>query len=447
MAIFEPGRLGNVTFENRVLRSSVGGRMCAYNGMVTDVWKNFEMRFAAGGVGGMISTTFNVDPERQSPLEYPSIADDRYIAPLRNRLAEIKSKTGCRYIVQIGDPGYATQMSLFPQRADALSSSSGFDFLYGYVNRRIEMTAAEIEQAIERFAAAALRAREAGADGIEITAEKGYLIHQFLNPGMNRRTDAWGGTPEKRFRFLAEIVRAVRKRVGEDFLVGVRIAAVDHNSFPIQAFLSRWPIVFPLKHHVRGNNLPQMLAYARELKTLGVGYFHVVQGYGFINPKGNPGTFPVEEIKLFVNATRHLGRKAAVRAALINLVPNVLARPLFNIGWRYQEGISLDYADAFRRETGLPVIANGGFQNRTAIEGALQGKADFVSMARALIANPDLLKLYRAERTIPQGKECLFCNKCCARTATSPLGCYNEERFASLAEMQEQILAYNMPDP
>ena len=443
--IFEPFKIKNVEFANRIMRSSVGGRTSAYNSMVTDVWKNFEMKFAAGGVGCIISTTFHVEHERQAPFEYPSLCDDKFIAPLQKRVAVIR-ETGCRYIIQLGDPGYATQTALFPlKREHSLSSSGGFELLYGHSNRRIEMTEEEIAREIELFAKAAVRVREAGADGIEITIEKGYLIHQFLNPGFNRRTDAWGGSPERRFRFCAEVIKAVRRAVGDDFIVGVRLSAIDFNAYPFQNFIFRMPWVFPLRNHFVGNGIEQMLAYARELKALGVDFLHVTSGYGFINPKGNPGPFPYEEMKVFCNATRHLSGKAMARSVLLNVIPPPVGRWLGNIGWRYEEGSNLPYAAIFRQEIGLPVIANGGFQHRDFIEGALAGnKCDFVSMARALIANPDLVRQFAAGHD-PENL-CTHCNRCAARTATSPLGCYEPKRFPSIEAMQEQILDWNRPD-
>jgi 2,4-dienoyl-CoA reductase (NADPH2) len=189
-----------------------------------------------------------------------------------------------------------------------------------------------------------------------------------------------------------------------------------------------------------------MLIYAKELKQLGVDFLHVVAGYGFINPIGTPGPFPYEEIKIFCNMTRHLSFKAAVRATLLNIIPPPLARWLGNIGWRYEEGISLGYAATFKREIGLPVIANGGFQHGDFIEAALsEGKCDFVSMARALIANPDLVKHFGAGRDTPN-RPCTHCNRCAGRTATSPLGCYEPKRFVSLKAMQDQIMDWNQPD-
>ncbi len=440
--IFEPYTIKGLTFPNRILRSSVGGRTAGYDGVVGSTWKNFEKRFADGGVGGIISTTFNVNRFRKSPLEYPPISEDRYIAPLRKYIAEIKS-TGCRYIIQIGDPGYAAQVSLFPEEQDSQSSSDGFDLIYGYTDRRTAMTEDDIQQAIRDFADAAERVQATGADGVEITASKGYLIHQFLNPGFNRRQDQWGGSFDNRFRLLGEVVREVRERVGPDFVFGIRLAAEDYNWLPINL---RLPVVWPPHHYFRGNGLKQTLDYAQRLKRLGVDYLNIDSGFGFIHPRVTPGPFPLEEARIFYDSARHLGRKANWRAGILHVLPTAVSRPVFGIGWRKKEAINLDYAAEFRKKIDIPVIANGGFQQRETIENALRdGKCDLVAMARALIANPDLVRQFEAGRNMPENP-CTHCNRCAARTATSPLGCYEPARFSSEPEMQEQILAWNRSD-
>ena len=130
----------------------------------------------------------------------------------------------------------------------------------------------------------------------------------------------------------------------------------------------------------------------------------------------------------------------------MNLTPGFIGKRLFNIGWKYKEGINLEYARRFKAEIGLPVIANGGFQQKDFIESALsEDKCDLVSMARSLIANPDLVNLFESGKSEPD-RPCTFCNRCAARTATSPLGCYEPARFDSMAEMQDQIMAWNQPD-
>ncbi len=167
--IFEPFTIKNVTFKNRVLRSSIGGRTSYYDGTVTPAWKNFEKRFAEGGVAGIISATIGINKRRLSPLEYPAISDDKYIKPLRDGVRAVQ-KLDCRYIMQIGDPGGHTHMSLFSEEADAKSASSGVDLVYGYRSRTLPMSVEEIEQEVQNFVEAARargRLRRLGNYGVE----------------------------------------------------------------------------------------------------------------------------------------------------------------------------------------------------------------------------------------------------------------------------------------
>lgn len=448
-AIFRPLRVKGIEFENRLLRSSVGGRCCNYDGTVTDVWKNFEKRFADAGVGAVISTTFHVNRARLSPFQYPSIAEDRYVPYLRKYIPQIKGgKYDCKFIMQIGDPGYATYSSLFPQAEDTVSSSAGFDLAFGYGNTRREMSVADITRSIGEYAAAARRVREAGADGVEVTATKGYLIHQFLNPGINRRTDDWGGDADRRFRFLEEIVREIRRTVGDDYLFGIRLSGADFNHSPLALAIARLPSPFLSPARWTGNELPQMLEYGRRLQALGVDYLHVVSGYGFPNPRDVPGAFPFEEVRMFFDSVRHLSLKAAVRSALLHAPPAFVWRWLLGIGWRFRPAVNRTFARAFKRALGgMTVIANGGFQERDLIEQTLDAvDCDMVSMARALIANPSLVLDFERGRNAPENP-CSHCNKCVGRTGTSPLGCYDRRRFASWEEMEEQILDWNRGDP
>ena len=436
MRMFQPLSVKRVRFENRILRSALGGKLCYYDGTVSEAWSNFERRFARHGIGGIVSTTMAVDGRRASPLEYPRISHDRYVRPLRDGIAKIKAGGPCVYILQIGDPGYHTQTSLFPEKADGRTSSRVFDFFYGYRTLAAAMSLEEIAHSIGEHARAARRAREAGADGVEIAAAKGYLIHQFLNPGINRREDDYGGSAEKRFRFLREIVQAARAAVGEDFLVGVRLSAVDHNHLPVNLRL-------PPSSYFRGNTLAQTLEYARALEGLGVDYLHVTQGFGFINPKENPGQYPLGQVRIYANHTRHLSVKAALRATLLNTVPGFVLRPLLGFGWRPPTGESADLAGAFKKVLDIPVIANGGFQERDLIERTLEsGNSDMVSMARPLLANPDLLATFRAGKNAPD-RPCTRCNRCVVLTAVQPVGCYEPKRFHDTAEMEREVLRWS----
>jgi len=436
--IFEPFTIKDVTFENRLIRSSIGGRTAYYDGTVSNAWKNFELRFAQHGVGAIVSATLNVDPYRWSPLEYPQISNDKFIGHLREGISAIHAQ-GCRYIIQIGDGGSHVQTSLFSQDQDSLGPSPGFDFFYGYRSRRTQMTVADIEHSVTEFGQAARRVREAGADGVEVTASKGYLIHQFLNPAINRRKDDYGGSVAKRFRLLRDVIGAVRAQVGDDFVLGVRLSARDCNYFPLNL---RLPL--PLRgEQFRGNDAGTYVTYAKWLKDLGVDYLHVSNGYGFINPGETPGDFPLDEVKMFANSTRHLSAKAAVRAGLLNVVPDWVLGRVLRTGWGATEAVNLPDARRLREEVGLPVIANGAFQRRSVIESALtSGGCDLVSMARPLLANPDLPRLFAQGVDVPE-RPCTFCNRCAIRTTLFPLGCYEPLRFDSQDAMEAQILDWS----
>lgn len=419
----------------------MGGRTAYYDGTVTPAWVNFERRFAEGGIAGIISATIDIDDDRLSPLEYPKISHDRFIKPMRVGVKAVQS-LDCRYIMQIGDAGGHTQMSLLPQASDAKSASSNFDVIFGYRNRTIAMTRDEIEAEIINFGEAARRVREIGCDGIEVTASKGYIIHQFLNPATNRRNDEYGGTTEKRFRLLREVVKKVREKVGEDFLFGIRLSAVDYNYLPVNI---RLPIVFPLRHYFMGNGLTETLYYGQELKKLGVDYLHIDSGFGFINPKGNPGSYPIDGIQLFLNYTRHLSAKARIRSAVVNLMPTFLARAILGAGWKFVPAANADFARRFKEEIKIPVIANGGFQRRDVMEDALQSKmCDMIAIARPLLANRFLIKDFQENENLNEPDNCCtFCNRCCTRTAVQPLGCYEPLRFPSQAEMEKQIIEWS----
>ena len=92
------------------------------------------------------------------------------------------------------------------------------------------MTLEQIEQTVSDFAAGAARAQEAGLDGVELHGANGYLITQFLSSGINDRTDDYGGSLENRARFVREIVRAIRKKVGRDFHLQMKISATEYNN-------------------------------------------------------------------------------------------------------------------------------------------------------------------------------------------------------------------------
>jgi 2,4-dienoyl-CoA reductase (NADPH2) len=435
----------DVSFRSRVIRSSIGGRNAYYDGTVNDSWVYFERRCAMSGIGAMISATIAIDHDRWSPLEYPQLGHEDFVKPLRKGIKRVKEGDhkdspyiDCPYILQIGDPGSHTQTSLFREDADAKSASSGFDFLYGYTSWRQPLCEQEIRELVEKFAKSAGWAKEARCDGVELTISKGYVIQQFLNPATNRRKDEYGGPLKNRYKLVEQIARGVRKAVGPKYMFGIRISGSDSNKEPWTNF--HWPPRY------KGNELQDMIQVAKWLQDdpeIKIDFVHVTNGFGFPCPKGSPGRFPTRDAQIFVNATRHLSMKAAFRAQVFNLLMLVFRERLvdwaMNLDWKYGPAANLADAWEFKKQLEIPVIVNGGFQEKFDIEAALE-ICDAVSMARPLLANPDLLDLFRNNQS-PRFP-CTFCNRCAARTALFPLGCYDRSRYANQEQMEDQILAW-----
>jgi Dihydrouridine synthase (Dus) len=180
-----------------------------------------------------------------------------------------------------------------------------------------------------------------------------------------------------------------------------------------------------------------MLQVGQWLESLGVDYLHISSGFGFINPGENPGRFPVPEVKMFADSTRPLATKSRWRARFLHLVPDSVGNVLLNVGWKTPDDTgfnmltNLDDARAFKKRLRIPIIVNGGFQRREHFEKALNRAdgCDMVSMARPLLANPNLPRLLEAGITLKPERECTFCNRCAVRTTLFPLGCYDLERF------------------
>src|SRR5690348_5071526 len=144
------------------------------------------------------------------------------------------------------------------------------------------MTVPEIHEVIEEFAQGARRAREAGLDGVELHGANGYLITQFLSSGINNRKDEYGGSLESRARYLREHVTDIRREVGRDFHLQVKISAVDFNN------------VIPWVG--KGNRLEESIEVYKWVEQDGADAVHVSTGSLFPHPLNPPGGFSFDTI-------------------------------------------------------------------------------------------------------------------------------------------------------
>jgi 2,4-dienoyl-CoA reductase-like NADH-dependent reductase (Old Yellow Enzyme family) len=231
--LFSPLRVRGVQLRNRVGVSP----MCQYSssdGLASD-WHLVHLGARAVGGAGLVCTEAAavVAAGRISPYDL-GIWDDAHVEPLR-RVTEFVAAHGAVPGVQLAHAGRkASTARPWEDRAPVLPERGGWEpvapsalsFADGSLVPR-ELSAAEVERVPDAFAAAARRALAAGFRWIELHAAHGYLLHEFLSPLSNERSDAWGGSFEGRTRLVVEVVRAVRSEIGSELPLAVRLSATD----------------------------------------------------------------------------------------------------------------------------------------------------------------------------------------------------------------------------
>jgi len=431
--IFEPLRFRNLTVKNRIFRSNVSGRFDLYDGTGTETRINWELKFARGGVGAIVSSWTGVHPRGRIVPNYATIdRDDR--VPFWRTLGERVHEHDCRFIVQLAHAGRQRDIPGFELDVQpGLSSTDRSDALHGFRCRKA--TKAELLEVQEAFAQGARRAREAGLDGVEIHGANGYLFTQFLSSAINERDDEYGGSLENRARLLLETVRAIRREVGDDFHLQVKISATELGNA-----LMPWA--------KKGNTIEDSVQVAKWLEEAGVDAIHVSRGSTFPHPDNPAGSFSAKDVVQTYDTMLSSGTKTFRNYVLFR------TWPIYKVfEWRASrtveqlEAASLDDARRIKQAASVPVIVTGGFQRAPLIRDAIEGgSCDAVAIARGLIANNDLVRMF-ADGLDEAPRPCTYCNKCLYAVLESPLGCYDERRYSSREEMVEEIMSVFAEDP
>lgn len=226
-AFSQPLALPSETLPNRLAKAAMTEGLADPRGRPTPLHERLYGAWADGGAGLLISGNVIVDRDHlERPgnviLHGPADAETRSAF---SRWTAAARRNGAGFWMQISHAGRQTMRTVNPapkSASDVALAMPGKQFA-----PPTPLGEAEILDLVERFAAAAVVARETGFTGVQIHAAHGYLISQFLSPLANRRTDAWGGSLENRARFLLEIVRRVRERAGADFTLAVKLNSAD----------------------------------------------------------------------------------------------------------------------------------------------------------------------------------------------------------------------------
>lgn len=434
--IFEPLKFPTFTVKNRIFRSNISGRFDNYDGSGNQARINWEEKFARGGVGAIISSFVPVHVRGRIVPNYAMIDSDKRI-PFWRKIAEKVHEYECKYILQLSHSGRQQDIAgIENQMEKAWSSTNSTDPFHGLLCRA--MTIKEIKETIQQFAQGARRAREAGVDGVELHGANGYLITQFLSSGINDRKDEYGGSLENRARFVLDIIRAIRKEVGDDCHLQMKISAIEYNNYPF--FWEK-----------KGNTLEDSIQVCQWIEAAGANAIHVSTGSLFPHPLNPMGGFPLDTATRTYDTMLSSGIYTLRNYLLFRYR---LGRPIFNFLWhrvkkrvgKEIEGVSIESAAAIKKNVKIPVICTGGFQRASYIRQVInEGKCDAVSMARALIANNDLANIFAQGKNEPD-RPCTFCNKCLLNVPENPLGCYELSRFDNdYDKMIAQVLSVFHP--
>lgn len=372
--LLSPVRIGNLELRNRIAMAPMGVELGDEHGAVTEgVIAYYEAR-ARGGAGLLITENVSAAYPWGANSEHElAFSDDRYLPGLQ-RLTERVHAHGAKIAAQLSHHGKVARLDVWQGRDMIMPSVGGFkgensmgldltseeieimSHSMGHLgNAKVrEATREDIDRLIEAFADAAQRARRAGFDAVELHAAHGYIFSEFLSPAINLRSDDYGGSRENRARLLCEVIGAVKERAGVDFPVWCRLDAVEFRT---------------------------------------------------------PGGITLEDARRTAELASQAGADAIHVSAYADgsSAPGFLEAPLV-----HREAGFVDFAAAIKQSVDVPVIAVGRIEPEVADRLIREGRVDLVSMARKMLADPDIAR--KLEEGRPEDiRPCIYCYTCVAQ--------------------------------
>ena len=219
--MFEARMINSLQTNNRFVRSATWEGMAAEDGKVTPKLINLMTELANGGVGLIISSHAYVHPHGQATPWQLGVYDDALIPGLQEMTTAVHDSGG-KIVLQLAHAGIFADAKSTGKAPLAASQIAGIT-----ESSCREMSISDIQEIINAFVQAAIRAKSAGFDGVQIHSAHGYLLSQFLSPSFNHREDEYGGDIQNRARALIAVLQNVRKAVGEDYPILVKMNCQD----------------------------------------------------------------------------------------------------------------------------------------------------------------------------------------------------------------------------
>lgn len=321
--------------KNRLFKSAMSEALSDRSGAANPELARLYGTWADGGVGLCMTGNVMIDKRALGEPGNVVIEDESHLQALKG-WATAATRHGTHCWVQLNHPGKQAPKGLNKETVAPSAVPFRADMKMLFATPR-ELSDAEVREIIERFARAAAIVKKAGFSGVQIHAAHGYLVSQFLSPHHNRRTDAWGGTADKRRAFVLAIYRAMRAQVGPDFPIGIKLNSADFQR--------------------GGFTEEESLDTIRALADAGIDLIEV-----------SGGTY---EAPAMTGVARD---KSAVKDST-----------------RQREAYFLSFADTARQTVKTPLVVTGGFRTAQGMAEAIaSGSVDFVGLARSLAMEPDL---------------------------------------------------------
>ncbi len=346
-SLFDKTTINGMTLSNRLVRSATWEGMCEVDGRPTEKLTAWYRDLAEGDVGLIITGYTFVRPDGKQLPGKMGIHTDDFATEMQTLTKAVHDQHGkiCIQLVHAGGQTDTVNAGRQPLAPSAVQVDQ-------FPELPQEMSKDDITEIVAAFAEAARRAKEWGFDAIQLHGAHGYLINQFLSPLTNKRTDEYGGTIDKRCRFLMEVYKAVRQSVGNDFPVMIKLNGSD--------FIDG------------GLSIEDAVHAAKLLDTHAIDAIEVSGG------------------------TPASGDKSPVRAKI--------EKP-------EQEAYNLSLAQQVKKAVSCPVMVVGGFRSYEVSEQAIHVDGmDYVSMARPFIREPDLARRWSQGDTTEA--KCISCNGC-----------------------------------
>jgi 2,4-dienoyl-CoA reductase-like NADH-dependent reductase (Old Yellow Enzyme family) len=369
--LLSPGRIGQLSLRNRIIMSPMGSNLAEPDGHMGERIKRYYEARAAGGAGLLIVGVGAISyPAGTCNPNQVSISDDSFLPDLQDLTRRIHHH-GAKVAIQLQHAGKVAVRdivdgrpmwvpSALPYEPGDLTEDLTADEVQAFVSNLTspgakmlyhEVTHEDIAQLIEMFASATDRARRAGFDAVELHAGHGYLLSGFLSPKTNKREDEYGGAIENRARLLGEVIRASKARTGDDFPIWCRLDA-------------------------------------REYRT--------------------PGGITESDGQRAAELAAEAGADAIHVSAYADSTSGVAFTdaPLVD-----EPGRFVEMAAAIKARVDVPVIAVGRIEPEQGDALIRDGKADFIAMARKLLADPELPRKLHEDRS-EDVRPCIYCYTC-----------------------------------